>query len=638
MIVAHPSMKPLTKKYLPEITALRAIAVLLVLLFHLDFSWLPGGFIGVDVFFVISGYLITRNILISIDKGNFSFFNFYTKRLRRLFPALFFTLVFCIIAGWFFLAPANLERLGQSIIYAAIYLSNFFFLGEQGYFETDSALKPLLHTWSLSIEEQFYLIWPLIIAIGAKWGNKKLGGLLLLLTVLSISAAQSYFFTSAKSVFFLLPFRVFEFALGALILWGRHYLPKSNLMLESLALLGVGAIIASACLFDGTTPMPGLLSLVPCIGTMLVIFAGTTPRLGAIFKTQIFALIGKSSYSIYLIHWPLIVYYKYWKLDILSSTDQAVLGAVSLVLGYLMWQFVEKTFRYATPANNRVDRIWIAMPALSLLLVFGGYGIWANKGIPDRYSNEYFLSAAEIKEERDRYWQQSTTDLRTYTGSTGKSVIIMGNSHATDLIYSLVNNGFENGIHFFGTSYICYNFGTSPHRRYDQQCTLHRQKYFLRREWRQADAIYLHDDWQKKDFANLKIVLADIRRITTAPIFVFGPKMVFNKQVPDIVHACQSAFPNSINRYAASFIQPDRIQLNTELINFFADPQFRQNNTFYIDMLAVQNDYEAGLYEVVSSKNKKFLYFDGGHFTEQGATEFGERLKYYHSYVFDLVF
>ena len=631
-------MKPLTKEYLPEITALRAIAVILVVLFHLDFSWLPGGFIGVDVFFVISGYLITRNLLISLEEGTFSYLKFYTKRIRRLFPALFFTLVLSVIAGWFFLSPANFERLGQSTIYAAIYLSNFFFLGEQGYFDTDAIFKPLLHTWSLSIEEQFYLIWPLLIVIGFKWGLKKLGWILLLLTTLSVGFAHYYYSISSNSVFFLLPFRVFEFALGALILWGRKYLPTSNLLLEGLIILGIGAILFSACQFDGFTPMPGLISLIPCIGTMLVIFAGTTPILGRLLEIKPFEWIGKSSYSIYLVHWPLIVYYKYWKLADLSLTDQLALGISSIFFGYLMWQFIEKKFRYAKSSPNRVDRIWVAMPVLSLLLVIGGYYIWSSNGIPNRYSNDYFLSEKEIKEERNRYWQQSTTDLQTYTGTTGKNVIIMGNSHATDLIYSLVNNGFANGIKFFGTSYLCYNFGSSPHRRYDQQCSLHRQKYLRSKEWRQANAVYLHDDWQKKDFADLKRVLAEVRRVTTAPIFVLGPKMVFSKHVPDIVHACKSAFPASINRYAASFINPGRIQLNTELINLFADPSFEKNNTFYIDMLAVQNDYETGLYEVVSSKNKKFLYFDGGHFTEQGATEFGERLKYYHPFLFNIDF
>ena len=162
------------KEYRPELNGLRALAVILVLLFHLDISWMQGGFLGVDVFLVVSGYFISKNILYGLQNNSFTFKKFYTKRLRRLFPALIFTLILVVIAGYFFFTPSSYERLGKSAIFASFSLSNFFFWSEAGYFNLESTYKPLLHMWSLSLEEQFYLFWPLLLVILYKFKKQNL--------------------------------------------------------------------------------------------------------------------------------------------------------------------------------------------------------------------------------------------------------------------------------------------------------------------------------------------------------------------------------------------------------------------------------------------------------------------------------
>ena len=357
------------KEYRPELNGLRALAVILVLFFHLDIPWMQGGFLGVDVFLVVSGYFISKNILHGLQNNSFSFKKFYTKRLRRLFPALIFTLILVIIAGYFFFTPSSYERLGKSAIFASFSISNFFFWNEAGYFNLESTYKPLLHMWSLSLEEQFYLFWPLLLVLLYKFKKKYLHFFILLLAIASIVLGELYISNNPSAVFFLIPFRMFEFLLGASCIWLEQFLYKKRLyILESLFLLGLVLIIYSAIKFDHFSRMPGVLSLIPCIGTMLIIVAGKAPNFSWILKNNVVETIGKGSYSIYLIHWPIIVYYKYWTLADLSYTTQIIIGSISIVLGLLMWHFIENTFRYRKSKKLKIDPVWFTVPTLIVLI------------------------------------------------------------------------------------------------------------------------------------------------------------------------------------------------------------------------------------------------------------------------------
>ncbi len=206
---------PNLKGYRPEIDGLRAVAVLLVIFFHYQFSIFGGGYVGVDVFFVISGYLITRLIKDQVEGGNFSITSFYVRRMRRLFPALFFTLIITTLAAFLLFSAEHLERYGQSLIYALISVSNFFFWQEAGYFDLNAIVKPLLHTWSLSVEEQFYLIWPglLLLLFYPKKSSLALLGLAIV-AVGSLYLSESFLSSDPKAAFFLMPLRAFEFCIG----------------------------------------------------------------------------------------------------------------------------------------------------------------------------------------------------------------------------------------------------------------------------------------------------------------------------------------------------------------------------------------------------------------------------------------
>ena len=219
-------------KYRPEIDGLRGIAVLGVLLFHLGVQQLSGGYVGVDVFFVISGYLITRLIRSDVRAGTFTFTRFYVRRTRRLFPALFFTLVLCLVAGCLLLSPGHLENFAGTLIASILSVSNIQFWQQSGYFDLESSLKPLLHTWSLGVEEQYYLFWPWLLVFLTRRFARHTFAIILIGGICSFCLNLVFYNSSHATIFYLLPFRAFEFAIGALTLWIEERRSKAILHLR----------------------------------------------------------------------------------------------------------------------------------------------------------------------------------------------------------------------------------------------------------------------------------------------------------------------------------------------------------------------------------------------------------------------
>lgn len=300
--------KPFT--YRADIDGLRAVAVLAVLLYHVGYTALPGGYVGVDIFFVISGFLITRLIREEVTStGSFRFGDFYLRRVRRLFPALITTVALTFFAGALVLAPEHLESLGGAALSSIVPMSNIYFWGEAGYWDASKLTKPLLHTWSLAVEEQFYFVSPLLIVVAVRLGFAS--ALIALLSLASLIAAQYYLAEDASAVFFLTPFRVVEFGIGALLAWFSwpRQLPNWSTHIASIAGL---LLIAYAMLFyTEQTTFPGVAALVPCLGAALLIAAGPRSAVGRILATPPMVAIGLLSYSLYLVHWPLIVLVRY---------------------------------------------------------------------------------------------------------------------------------------------------------------------------------------------------------------------------------------------------------------------------------------------------------------------------------------
>ncbi|MEE8574180.1 MAG: acyltransferase family protein [Thermodesulfobacteriota bacterium] len=643
--------------YRPDIDGLRALAVLAILFFHAGYGWAAGGFIGVDVFFVISGYLITRNIASDIERGEFSFARFYTRRVRRLFPALFFTLFVSFIFSFVLFTPPELERFGESLLYAIFSLSNFFFWSEAGYFNTASEFKPLLHVWSLSVEEQFYLIWPaLLVVLSRRTKRADVAGLLALSAIVSVLISQLLISKHAEAVFFLLPFRVFEFAIGALCVFvvGRYI--KSARTRELLVFAGTFLIVYPVVTYSDAIPFPGFRAVVPCIGTALIIICGgagkdgRAPVASVIFRNPLAVGIGLISYSLYLAHWPLLVFYKYWHFSPLTSGDRLLFVAVSIVAGFLMWRFVERPFRFkrGSAQSTKPDVIKFWAPGLAVALALVAAVTLTSRGWPSRLPAEFFMTKEQVKKEWARYWNDFHKDPEKVLMGTGggRDIIIMGNSHAMDLVYSLRENGAKANFTFFNTTGRCYNFGASPFRKMDKEhCEMTRAKNLSSNQWSTVDKVYLHDSWTRTKMKDLEEILREIRSLTDAPIYVFGPKMQFSKDVPEIIRKSMkknapalervSIKSASINSFGMRFIDERRAPRNDILRTLLSGKEFAEDNFFFIDILTTQCGERVDKCEIISTENSKFLYFDKHHFTLRGAGEFGARLKRRYPEVFN---
>ena len=262
--------------------------MLSVLFFHFGVDLFPGGFVGVDVFFVISGFLITRLIKDGVENGTFSFGKFYIRRARRLFPALFFTTVVTFLVACALFAPNDLERVGGATLHVLLSVSNFFFWAESGYFDANSTVKPLLHFWSLSVEEQFYFVWPFtMVFLLTRVTNKfVLPAFIIVTGGASLVFAQRWLAVDSAAAFFLLPFRVVEFAFGAILVWLLDFKPKSNLVRELILALGLILILYSVIAFNDETLFPGLSAVIPCLGTAMAIFAGKPKLLGGLLARE----------------------------------------------------------------------------------------------------------------------------------------------------------------------------------------------------------------------------------------------------------------------------------------------------------------------------------------------------------------
>lgn len=332
--------------YRPDIDGLRAIAVLAVVLFHCDLSIAPGGYVGVDIFFVISGYVIAHTLLRDLQSGEFSIRRFYEKRVRRIFPALILVLAVCLLVGWAFLLPDDFLDYSRSMLASSLSVSNFYFWRTSGYFETSALLRPLLHTWSLSIEEQFYLIAPTALWICYRYFNARFVSLLLPAALLSFGLSIYATDTAPTANFFLLPTRAWELLTGVILALGQ-FRPIRTPIRQALALTGAALIAGSIIGYTKYTPFPGVYALAPCLGTALIIFTGIqgTSMVNRALSWSPLVFVGLVSYSFYLIHWPMIVFLRYSTLRAITTPEALMVVAASFVLATLSWKFIEQPFR-----------------------------------------------------------------------------------------------------------------------------------------------------------------------------------------------------------------------------------------------------------------------------------------------------
>lgn len=383
---------------------MRAVAILPVLLYHLAFRFTPGGFVGVDVFFVISGYLITQHIQSEIRSGSFTLLSFYEKRARRILPAAMAMLAAAAFAAWRLLYPADFVAFAKSLIAAVLYSSNFYFWATSSYFNGSS--KPLLHTWSLAVEEQFYLVLPLVLMLLARRTERAVR------IVLALVAAGSFLLSAATlsahpdATFYLLPQRAWELLLGSLLAVGAIRLPGGKLPREVAAAAGLAAILISALSFTSQTPFPGPLALLPCGGAVLILAAGEAGELtlaGKALALPPLRAVGLISYSLYLWHLPIIAFAAYSthlqfghvfsRIFPFLSFAQAItmeriaaLSAASIVAAALSWRFIEQPVRFGRLRPTR-RVLFLSTALVSVVFVALATAAVCLNGLPGRFSS-----------------------------------------------------------------------------------------------------------------------------------------------------------------------------------------------------------------------------------------------------------
>ncbi len=382
--------------YRADIDGLRAAAVLLVIFNHIGWTFFSGGYIGVDIFFVISGYLITTTVIHDIQTEKFSVARFYKKRVVRLAPAYFTVLTAVSLGAWHVLLPDDLMTYFKSVLYATFLMANIFMQKEVGdYFSQSVHETPLLHLWSLGVEEQFYIFWPLILLFFVqKRGFKHVLWLIGALFIASLAYAQFELHDNAEKAYYSMPVRAFELLCGALIC----FMPKIKLpaaVTKLIVWLCLAVIFAAACLMDHKTPFPGVMALFPCVAAALIIYAGgSAPQRNLLLSNGFSRWVGKISYPLYLWHWPVIVLF-YMYMRPMNALNQFLVLVISLSLAYLTYIFIEKpSKRFVMLPNKTVILAGFVLPAL--LFSSAAFSMWQQQGYPQRFPQAIYTQTAAL--------------------------------------------------------------------------------------------------------------------------------------------------------------------------------------------------------------------------------------------------
>lgn len=451
--------------YRPEIDGLRALAVLPVIFFHAGFDAFNGGFVGVDVFFVISGYLITTIILADLEQGKFSIIEFYERRARRILPVLFLVMLVTLPFAWFWLLPGDMKDYSESLMAVSVFVSNILFWRESGYFDTVADLKPLLHTWSLAVEEQFYVIFPLLLLMLWKFDRYWIRILLALIFLTSLVLAQWMSFAYPSAAFFLLPTRMWELLMGAFAAFyfsetDRKTVPK--VWRELAGWIGMGMIAYATFTYSKVTPFPGFYALVPTVGAVLMIlFATQDTMAGRLMGHRALVGVGLLSYSAYLWHQPLFAFAKH---RISDSPDIFLffsLSVLALGLSYLSWRYVETPFRNRVKFSQKM--IFTLAGAFTVFFIVIGYHIHNNNGYESRfvrvlqgdvghvefhdYHDRYFDCQPEAVASNALRWEEFLRCKQSQQGLP--DVILLGDSHAEHLFLGLAEHAPNTNLAFY---------------------------------------------------------------------------------------------------------------------------------------------------------------------------------------------
>lgn len=608
-------------KYRPDVDGLRAVAVMLVLLFHAGLGF-PGGFIGVDVFFVISGFLITGLIIKDLESGTFSLTDFWVRRIRRIIPAASAMVIVVLIAGYLLLLPSEFSELGKSAAAQQFVLSNVFFWRNTGYFDGPSDYKPLLHTWSLAVEEQFYLVYPFLLMLLSRFGQQKmwipLGSIALGSFVLSQIGVSRF----PSATFFLLPTRAWELLIGGLLWFLPRHHKTLTLHSEWLSWICLLSILAVGCLYTSQTPFPGAAAFIPCAATAMLIYlnAHQLSRPGRILACKPMVDLGKISYSLYLWHWPILAFGKSM-LSSFGKTEGFIALLLSLPVAVLSWRYIETCFRKGA-RSIRPSRVVLSALAGTLLVGGIGYEINREEGMAFRIPRpardyldakrpRYFLDVVQKQVEEGSLPTWGTPQ------SSVKELLLWGDSHAQSIAAGLVAACIDQQCVLYQATHTntppLLDFDSS-HIHPGQESPSYNKAVLELAQDKKIDMAFLCASWAKysvlpgfedsfqKTVQSLRFAGVDVVIVLDYPC---GPRMSPNLAVREILGG---ADPETIG-----VTQQDHQKKNHNVNRIFA--KYRSLPIRFADPAPVFLN-ESGIFGFMSGG--KSLYYDGTHLTESG--------------------
>lgn len=563
--------------YRPEIDGLRAVAVLSVVLNHLGVNGFGGGFVGVDVFFTISGYLITALLIKEMrDVGKINFYDFYLRRIRRILPALLCSALLTFVAAFFILTPQRFGAFGGSMLHALYSVSNIFFYHESGYFDSGAILKPLLHTWSLGVEEQFYLVWPIfIMIIGVSFRRLAIAAILLGGSSLYFSVMVTE--NDAAAAFFLMPFRGVEFCLGAMVVLLEAWRKPGRVWVnDGLLAAGLLSIAFAVIFYDKATKFPGVAAVLPCLGAALCIYAGATARLRVLLANRIAVGVGLISYSLYLVHWPIIVLYVYsFDVTEFSSSEIFLISLMAMILSAAIYFCIEKRFRRKQSSNRD---FMIGLACTMFALTYAGASVWATDGWKWRPGFSEALSVKAIEDGKKKRFTAINVQCAKKGWAQCQDIVpgkvnafVIGDSHAPD-----AHNG-------FAKLYPDHNFvvstlgGCPPYQDIArlmrtpipemQKCLEINVKRHDPEYLRQFDYIVINVLYAWYTGEHMAEYLEYLGRLGIKKVVVFGGYLTLSKDLPEIIN--QGGYSTrSIEKYVQNKPSEDAVRKKAAEFNY----------------------------------------------------------------------
>lgn len=628
----------MTVQYRPEIDGLRAIAVMSVIIYHAQFlmgdkNILSGGFIGVDIFFVISGYLISLILLRAFRDDNFSLKNFYIRRVRRILPILFTVMLVSLPFAWFTMMPQDARNYAGSILSSLTFVSNIWFWRESSYWAPDAHLKPFLHTWSLSVEEQFYIFYPLVLFALLRFLPRYTTAIMVLGFVSSLALAQYASMNMPIPSFYLLPTRGWELLTGALLAkiefdrGGRYFSPFIGAWMPKLAL---ALIAASLLLFDTHTLHPSLYTLAPVLGTMMIIwFCREGEIITRLLSSRFFVGLGLISYGLYIWHYPIFAFAQLINHE-QGQFEKFIWIAFSIILAALTYFTIEKPARNSNIIPTR--HLLVAL-SISFIIIAGATSYnFINKGLWHRYNHTQLTymgmddrhALTHVKYVPAAYNQHRGLHFKD---SGKKRLLIIGDSFSQDLFNVLNEGKFLDDIEVL-THYIaerCHNVPASAHRQeFVAPEDLHECSTAIRvgdasldNALREADMVIMATSWMPISIEHLRSLYEEASRRTKAPVVVFGSK----------------AFENIGNRgilalKASDDIRSIRTPMHNEnhLARIALTKKMMANTGLYVDFHAIICGDKDNTCPT-TTQDGHALSHDGAHLTRAGAVYVAERLK-----------